>query len=653
VLFRSVGASIDGPQAAAIEAMSSAAATRIGAAYARGAARYSPRMLARWLVVASMLTACGAESAPEQPPVDGVPRADPPAAVTRFDGLEGFWTLEQAEELLGRAETFEVEADTVTLRPGERAALGELERVGEIAQRLYERQRHPQAEAVGQHLAAYRAPEVELSRLEALRRLFWLASGPIVANLDNERVAFAPVTPPYEPGRNVYPIGIDRATVDDWTDTHPDRAASIRAARTVVRRRSAEALAADRATLARHPWLSALHPDLEARLAPDPDPEGLYAVPYALAYADEIDEMSRRLFAAATHARPEDADLADYLELRARDLRSNDYEAGDAAWVSGRFENLNAQIGAYETYDDHLLGQKAFFSASLLIRDPEGSAELEQAVAELPQLEAALPGGPYEQVRATIPIGIYDVHADYGQARGGNTATILPNEAHVTRKYGRTILVRRNVITHPVIVAAAQRRFRAAVTGAHADDLGPRGNFDRTVWHEVGHYLGPKTTEGGAPVTEALGQWHNHLEELKADLVSLWLMPRLVELSVIDEARRRDAYAAGVLRSLVTSEPPRTSTYATMRLMQQNWLLEHGVLDATPDGLTIDYAAYPAAVDAMLTEVLALQRAGDPDRAEAFIDRWARWDDAVQGRLGAAMDAVAPRYWIPRYPALR
>lgn len=609
-------------------------------------------MIARWLLVACTLTACGAEPAPEEPPVEGVPRADPPPAPTRFSGLDGFWELDRAEPLLDRAESFDVEADTSGLTEGERAALAKLGQVGAIAQRLYERQRHPMAEAVGEHLRGYEPSEAQAPRLTALRRLFWMASGPIVVNLDNDRVPFAPVEPPYEPGRNVYPSGLDRATIDAWLEAHPEHAAEIRAVRTVVRCRTDEALAADRATLETHPWLSALHPGLADRLVEPAEPQGFYAVPYALAYATEIDAMSALLFGAADDVRGDDADLADYLEQRARDLYTNDYEAGDAAWVSGRFSHLNAQIGAYETYDDHLLGQKAFFSTSLLIRDPEGSSELEAAVAELPQLEAALPGGPYQRVRSSIPIGIYDVYADYGQARGGNTATILPNEAHVTRKYGRTILVRRNVITHPVIVAAAQRRFRAAVTEAHADDLGPRGNFDRTVWHEVGHYLGPKTTESGDAVTAALGQWHNHIEELKADLVSLWLMPRLVELGVIDATRQRHAYAAGVLRALVTTEPPRTSTYATMRLMQQRWLLEHGVLEAEAEGLTIDYEAYPAAVEAMLTEVLAIQRAGDPARAEAFIDRWARWDDAVQGRLGEAMDAVAPRYWIPRYAAL-
>ena len=39
----------------------------------------------------------------------------------------------------------------------------------------------------------------------------------------------------------------------------------------------------------------------------------------------------------------------------------DDYESGDAAWVTGHFKNLNAQIGSYETYDDELYGVKTFF----------------------------------------------------------------------------------------------------------------------------------------------------------------------------------------------------------------------------------------------------------------------------------------------------
>jgi len=607
------------------------------------------------VVIAGLASVVGCDG--PRPPDEGNRSAtpDPPdQAATRagFDGLDGFWSREKAEALVAEALTFEVEADTAALTPGERAAVRKLMEMGAIFQRLYEDTRHPDAARVRQHLATYApaGPE-EARRLEALRDVYALFQGPIARLPDGTRESIAPVRA-YAPTRNVYPEGTTAEELAAYRDAHPEEP-GLGAVRTVVRRRTRRELAGDRAALAAHPFLRELHPGLAGRLERPPDPDAFYAVPYALAYAEEMVAASRLAFAAAGDVRETDPDLADYLEQRARDLLTNDYEAGDAAWVTGRFRRLNAEIGAYETYDDHLLGQRGFFALSILVRDQAGSAALARGVAGLQAFEDALPGGPYGRVRGEIPIGIYDVLVDYGQARGGNTASILPNEAHITRKYGRTILIRGNVITDPSLVAAARRRFRAVVAPVHADDLGPRGAFDRTVWHEVGHYLGPKTTVAGGTVTDALGNLQNHFEELKADLVSLWLLPRLVANGVLDPERARAAYAAGVLRAIVGTPPERSQPYQTMRLMQQRWLLDRAALGFDEDSgkLTIDYGAYPGAVEAMLTEVLAIQRAGDRDRAETFVDRWARWDPEVQGRLGDAYQGAAPTYGRPKYRA--
>ena len=61
--------------------------------------------------------------------------------------------------------------------------------------------------------------------------------------------------------------------------------------------------------------------------------------------------------------------------------------------------------------------------------------------------------------------------ADFGQARGTNTATILPNEARHARRYGRVILLRRNVMTAGAILGAQDAAFRAATVPAHHGDL--------------------------------------------------------------------------------------------------------------------------------------------------------------------------------------
>ena len=94
-------------------------------------------------------------------------------------------------------------------------------------------------------------------------------------------------------------------------------------------------------------------------------------MPYSLAFADEMVRSHRLLNEAADAVAGSDPQFARYLRNRARDLLSDDYESGDAAWLKGRFKNLNAQIGAYESYDDELIGTRAFYGLSLLAtRDP-------------------------------------------------------------------------------------------------------------------------------------------------------------------------------------------------------------------------------------------------------------------------------------------
>ena len=85
---------------------------------------------------------------------------------------------------------------------------------------------------------------------------------------------------------------------------------------------------------------------------------------------------------------------------------------------------------------------------------PEPGSEviaLREAMKGLQALEDSLPYQHHKKVREDIPVGVYDVIADFGQARGGNTATILPNESYLARRYGRTILLRANIMRDPNI----------------------------------------------------------------------------------------------------------------------------------------------------------------------------------------------------------
>ena len=145
----------------------------------------------------------------------------------------------------------------------------------------------------------------------------------------------------------------------------------------------------------------------------------------------------------------------------------------------------------------------------------------------------------------------------------------------------------------------------AAVLDEQAHDLTSEGGFYRTLWHEIGHYLGVDQTSDGRDLDAALEDTADLLEEMKADLVSLTSARILHDRGRLTDAQLRGIYASGVRRVLQKNRPRREQPYQTMQLIQWNWFMEHGALRFENGRLRIDYRRYPEAVTSLLREVLA------------------------------------------------
>ena len=567
----------------------------------------------------------------------------------------GYWDVDRSQPLLDRTLEITLAPDLAALEDSELRAVQRLLEAGAILHRMYEAQKHDQApdafEALNE-LVTIDSP----TALDNLQRLYRLFRGPIATTLENERLAFLPVSPE-SPGKAVYPEGISALEVENFIARGHDTG-DILGDRSVVRRATLLNLRQDIGSLQDYPVLGTLHPGLGerlARLVQTPDANVLYAVPYSVAWAPSVLRVYDLLREAADLMQATDADFSAYLRLRAHDLLTDDYEGGDAAWVSGDFQRLNAQIGSYETYDDALFGIKTFFSMNVLLRDAERSAALNEALTNLQAIEDRLPYESERVVRNEIPVGVYNVIADFGQARGANTATILPNDADHSRKYGRTIMLRYNIMTNPAIFEQGRSRLAAATTPEFHDHLTIEGNFQRTLWHEIGHYLGVAVTDDGRDLDQALQQSADLFEELKADLVSLYTASYLRDIAYLDDEALRSFFAGGVLRVLQTNAPRREQPYQTMQLMQWNYFLEHGLLefDDQTKRMSIDYDRYDRVVGDLLEEVLSIQSAGDPERAEAFVERYAQWNPDLHGAIAARIrDSVQYRYYLVRYAVI-
>ena len=553
------------------------------------------------------------------------------------------WSEETTSAILDKTMRIRFAYDQSDLTENERAAAQQLLLAGDRLHNMYMEQDHP-------HALGYKTALEATPGRQDIKDIYRIAKGPILVNLEG-RAENIFTSERDGTGPNVYPQNINRDAFSAFMDDNPKLKAELLHPRSVVRSATTEAKAAVLETLDARPALDALHPELRGKVE---GASGYFAVPYSVAYADDIFYVRDRLRAAADIMQNEDPAFARFLRLRAVDLLTDNYDGGDATWVSADFKGkLNAQIGSYETYDDPIFGVKTYFSLSLLKREVVKSDELAKGITGIQSIEDELPYGARKTVPSRIPVGVYNVIADFGQARGTNTATILPNESHLAQQFGRTILIRSNVLMNDAIFAERRRSFNAVIAPEHHSDLTQEGGFYRTLWHEIGHSLGPDYTKSGGEVEAALQTYDSPFEEMKSDLISLFAARRPYERGAYSEAQFRSIQASGILRVLQKNRPARAQAYGTMRLIQFNWYIDQGLLTYEDGRLHIHYDKYDAAIESLLEATLDIQYEGDRDAAVAFTDKWTTWDGNFHGVIGQAMkDAETSRYRLVTYEAL-
>ena len=241
---------------------------------------------------------------------------------------EGYWSLEQATEVLSKTRTVVLDPDISSLSEAEKSVADKLIQVGEIFNRIYVNSLHPQALESFQRLSGLHSGEEHTA---ALLDIYYRSAGPITTTLDNKRVAFLPVDPEV-PGKNVYPTALTNAQMDPFLEARPELAAGLLNVRTVVRASNKENIQLDLLTLDRFPVLDDMHHGLRNRLetlSAGKDDAPWYALPYSVRWAPEMMQAYKLLLSAANDIKAEDPDFAAYLSLRARDIISDDYEGGE------------------------------------------------------------------------------------------------------------------------------------------------------------------------------------------------------------------------------------------------------------------------------------------------------------------------------------
>ena len=372
----------------------------------------------------------------------------------------------------------------------------------------------------------------------------------------------------------------------------------------------------------------------------------LVTVPYNQMFRVEVDKAATLLREAAQLTK--DADLKNYLKLRADALMNDDYLASDMAWMDMKNNQIDVVIGPIETYEDQLFGYKASHECYVLIKDMEWSGRLAKYAAFLPKLQEALPvEAPYKKEKpgTDADLNAYDVVYYAGDCNAGSKtiAINLPNDEKVKLEKGTRRLQLKN---------AMQAKFDKIMVPIAdvliAEDQRQHITFDaffsNTMFHEVAHGLGIKNVikgQGGT-VRQALKEHASALEEGKADILGLFMIKQLHDKGELT-ADLKDYYVtfmAGIFRSVRFGS---SSAHGRANMIRFNYFKSFGAFERNADGTySVKFDKLEEAMESLANKILTLQGDGDYDGVAQLVTEMGGIGEELQKDLDRLQEANIP-----------
>lgn len=452
-----------------------------------------------------------------------------------------------------------------------------------------------------------------------------------------------------QPGKGFYPQDLTKKELADYIVAHPEQASALLSNNTVVQREG-------------------------KRLA---------AVPYSVAFREEMEGAARELLLAAKETGHKG--FAEYLRWQAQQLvNDSDPETAytaDKLWISNLEDSpLEFTIGR-ENYGDRMSadvaadprvkkvldenGIKAKAKDSIGVRvgivNQESYAEiadyrkhLETFAEEMPlkdRYKQQTEGGEAKMTFADVDL--VAITGDYAAVRGGITvAQNLPNsdKLAVQQQEGSRLVFHRQV-RQGGDSAAQQKFLDALIDSAQHKWYDNNADFLFTVGHELGHSLGPRVTADGRDKSGSLGKYGAMLEENKADVVSIVMTGYFLQTGKFDQDQANKIYLTWAAGELPTKQPSEEEAHRSRSIMQLNYFREKGAIKLEKGGkLSIVPEKMAGAAKDMLTEVIQLQLDGDAKKAEAFVKKYAAWNDALQYAADTRMQMKPRLYRLVNQP---
>ena len=425
-----------------------------------------------------------------------------------------------------------------------------------------------------------------------LRRFLWI-NGSRFDLLNGDKPFVAGLEP--SPWGGFYPQGITRDEIEAYVKAHPEKRAEIYSSTTIVRRKGT---------------------DLEG-------------IPYHISFREFLEPAAQALRDAADLS--SDEAFAKFLRLRADALLTDKYFESDVAWLELKRPKVDIIFAPYETYNDDLLGVKATYGGSVMIRDEAESRRMETFQKYVADIQDALPipeGDRPSKRGLETPMEVVDVPfrtADLGHGYQA-VADNLPNDPHVHELKGSKKMFFKNFMdarVNYVILPLAKYMMPAE----QVDYVSGDGYLLSTILHEICHGLGPAfahTSFGDKiDIRQAIGPSYGGLEEAKADVVGMFALKWLVDHGVLPKNKLREYYASYLAGNFRTLRFGAAEAHGQAEMMEFNYYVEHGAVRRLASGkYEVDYDKMPEQIEGLAKELLGMEAAGDRARAEAWFKKY-------------------------------
>ena len=344
----------------------------------------------------------------------------------------------------------------------------------------------------------------------------------------------------------------------------------------------------------------------------------------------------------------EDEGFANYLNLRAQALLTDDYFASDMAWLDMKNNLIDIVVGPIENYTDQLYGYKAAHESFILIKDVEWSNKLAKYAKYLPELQKDLPVD--QKYKNEVPgsdaqLNAYDViyYAGDCNMAGKTIAINLPNDERVQLEKGTRKLQLKNAMQakfDKILLPISE----ILITESQRKNVTFDAFFSNTMFHEVAHGMGIKNTiNGKGPVRKALKEKYSAIEEGKADILGLYLVTKLNEMGVFTETDLMDNYVtfmAGIFRSVRFGA---SSAHGMANMLRFSFFLEKGAFIRDNDGTyVVDLEKMKVASKELTQKILKMQGDGNYDEASAWINTNGNISDQLQADLDRVNEKGIP-----------